>query len=66
MTSDLEIHTQSQAAEMLNISVRTLGRMVADGTGPRRVRVSERRVGYLRSDLEQWLKARTEAGETAD
>jgi hypothetical protein len=33
--------------------------MRSNGTGPRYVQLSPRRIGYRRSDVEAWLTART-------
>lgn len=44
-----------QVAETLNYDLRTLRRRWAEGKGPRRVRLSERRVGVLASDMEKYL-----------
>lgn len=50
-----------QTAALLGIHPRTVARMAEDGSGPPRIRVSEKRVAYLRSDLEQWLQSRRES-----
>ena len=50
-------------ASVLGISVATLRRLIADGVGPKVVRVSERRPGIRDSERERWLRERT-AGHT--
>lgn len=49
------ILSPQQAAETLNIDLRTLRRRWSEGKGPRRVRLSERRVGVRASDMEKYL-----------
>jgi predicted DNA-binding transcriptional regulator AlpA len=46
-------------ASVLRISVATLRRLIADGVGPKVVRVSERRHGIRDSERERWLSERT-------
>lgn len=52
--------TQSEAAEFLRLSPRTLERKRLDGTGPRFVKAG-RRVLYRRTDIEAWTEAHTYA-----
>lgn len=40
-----------------SISASTLWRMTTDGKFPRPLRVSERRIGWRRSDVASWLSA---------
>ena len=49
---------QSEAAELLRLSPRTLERKRLDGTGPRFVKAG-RRVLYRRADIEAWTEAHT-------
>ena len=51
--------TQSEAAELLRLSTRTLERMRIEGNGPRFVKAGGRRVIYRESDLEEWALSRT-------
>ena len=59
---------QSEAADFLRISERTLERWRVEGTGPRFRRFG-RRVVYAKSDLESWADGRcftsTSASEAA-
>jgi predicted DNA-binding transcriptional regulator AlpA len=52
--------TESQAARLLGISVRTLQawRVRGGGSGPRYVRISSRCVRYRVPDLEEWIETR--------
>lgn len=50
---------QSEAAELLRISERTLERMRLTGDGPPFMKVGARRVIYRQSDIESWLAERT-------
>lgn len=51
--------TEKQLSCWLGISLPTLQRLRSTGGGPRFVRLSERRIGYRRSVVEQWLDQRT-------
>jgi predicted DNA-binding transcriptional regulator AlpA len=51
--------TEKDLAAWLGISLPTLQRMRSNGSGPRFVRLSMRRVGYRKGDVEAWLAART-------
>lgn len=53
------ILTEKQLSGWLGISLPTLQRLRSSGAGPRFVRLSERRIGYRRSVVEQWLEGRT-------
>jgi predicted DNA-binding transcriptional regulator AlpA len=52
---------REQAATILGVSIETLKRLEARGKGPKRIRVSLKRVGYRLSDLRAWVEARTAA-----
>jgi predicted DNA-binding transcriptional regulator AlpA len=51
-----------EAAEHLNISLRTLCRLTPELGGPPRVRLTNNRVAYRVQDLDAWIAARLEAG----
>lgn len=53
--------TRQEAARALKISIPTLDRIHLAGTGPKRLRLSARRVGYRLSDLIAWMERETEA-----
>ena len=50
-----EILTQAETAKLLCISTKTLGRLNESGTGPKKLKISNRRVGYLRSTVEAYV-----------
>jgi predicted DNA-binding transcriptional regulator AlpA len=56
MTDDDEILSQPETAEMTDLSVRTLQRLGPEG--PRKLRLSTRRIGYRRGDVRTWLDRR--------
>jgi predicted DNA-binding transcriptional regulator AlpA len=58
MSTDNSVISLPETAARLGIHVRTLQRMLADGTGPAIVRLSPRRIGILESDLITWIAAR--------
>jgi predicted DNA-binding transcriptional regulator AlpA len=49
------VRSLRETAAMAGVSLATLRRRIADGTGPRVTRVSERRVGIRDRDREVWL-----------
>jgi predicted DNA-binding transcriptional regulator AlpA len=51
--------TLNEAAQASCLSIATLRRRLAEGAGPRVVRLSERRIGIRVRDLKAWLDART-------
>jgi predicted DNA-binding transcriptional regulator AlpA len=50
-----QLINEKTAAEILNISPDTLRRLGRRGEGPRRIKLSPRRVGYRIRDLGTWL-----------
>jgi len=50
---------EAAAAEMLNVSPRTLQRWRAEGGGPAFTRIGMRRVAYVTAEIERWASART-------
>lgn len=58
MNTNTTYYTQSEAADLLRVSPRTLERYRVAGTGPRFVKLG-RRVLYRASDLEAWAAANT-------
>jgi predicted DNA-binding transcriptional regulator AlpA len=53
------IISEEELAKWLDTSRPTLQRQRSDGSGPPFVQLSERRIGYRKSAIEQWLEART-------
>jgi predicted DNA-binding transcriptional regulator AlpA len=51
-----EILTERELSDWLGISQPTLARHRRDKTGPIFVRLSARRVGYIRASVEAWLR----------
>jgi len=47
------------AAKMLGVSEWTLQNWRTTGAGPPFVRIGERRIGYRRTDIDAWARART-------
>ena len=54
-----QLLNEKQVAAWLGISTPCLQRMRSNGSGPPFVQLSERRIGYRKSDVEQWLRTRT-------
>ena len=57
MIDDDEILSEPEAVDMADLSCRTLQRLNRAGKGPRKLRLSARRVGYRRGDMRAWLAA---------
>jgi predicted DNA-binding transcriptional regulator AlpA len=53
-----EIINEREVADWLGLSEATLFRHRRDGTGPKFIQLSARRVAYHRSAIEGWLKER--------
>jgi predicted DNA-binding transcriptional regulator AlpA len=47
-----------EASSHVGLSEMTLRRYRTEGTGPRFVRLGERRIGYRIADLDAWLESR--------
>ena len=58
-TSQNLVFTEVETAKMLSLSVQTLRRMRADGSGPGYVHLGVRRLGYRVAAIEAWLNSRT-------
>ena len=61
MSSDIlyPLLTEKELSAWLGLSLPNLQRMRSNGTGPRYVQLSARRLAYRKSDVEAWLSART-------
>lgn len=53
---DDAVLSKAEAARFIGVSKRALERLHAQGGGPRRVRMTPRRVGYQVGALREWLK----------
>jgi len=61
-----EIPTTDQAAAHLALGRSTLEKWRCTGTGPKFIKLGLRRVGYLKTDLEEWIAARPRRGSTSE
>jgi predicted DNA-binding transcriptional regulator AlpA len=59
--TDDRVLSLHEAAEVADLSLSTLRRRLADGSGPRVTRTSLRRLGVRVRDLRSWLDACAEA-----
>jgi predicted DNA-binding transcriptional regulator AlpA len=59
-TSKGEIIRPKELAKMLSLSIPTIYRMYNEGQLPPKVKISSHAVGWLRSDIEEWLLLRKE------
>ncbi len=51
--------TERVLSAWVGVSIPNLQRMRCNGTGPRYVQLSPRRIAYRKSDVKAWLTART-------
>lgn len=56
-TTHQEILSEREVSDWLGVSEPTLFRHRRNGTGPKFIRLSERRIGYRRNSVEEWLRA---------
>jgi predicted DNA-binding transcriptional regulator AlpA len=61
----MQILSRRTAAQLADIDERTLDRMHAKGTGPKRIQITQRRVGYEQTAFEKWLRSRAYASQAA-
>jgi prophage regulatory protein len=54
----------SELVSLVTYSLAHIRRLEEAGTFPRRIRIGANRVGWLRSEIEQWLKERIEGRST--
>jgi predicted DNA-binding transcriptional regulator AlpA len=54
-----QLLNEKQVAAWIGISLPSLQRMRAGGSGPPFVQLSRRRIGYKKSSIEDWLQSRT-------
>ncbi|MGR5341797.1 helix-turn-helix transcriptional regulator [Vibrio astriarenae] len=57
---------EKERAAMTGISRTTVWRMEKAGTFPKRVKLSERLIGYLLSDVTDWMECRASGQEWSD
>lgn len=57
-TANHEILSEREVSNWLGVSEPTLFRHRRDGTGPKFIQLSERRIAYRRNAIEEWLRAR--------
>jgi predicted DNA-binding transcriptional regulator AlpA len=57
-TSNQDILSEREVSNWLGVSEPTLFRHRRDGTGPKFIQLSTRRIAYRREAIEEWLKAR--------
>ena len=53
-----KVRSQRETAQLLNVSVTTLQRMEARGEAPKRIKISDRRIGYTDSAIHEFLISR--------
>jgi predicted DNA-binding transcriptional regulator AlpA len=61
-----EVLTAPQAADFLKLSVSTINKLRTYGGGPKFIKLGSRRIGYLKSDLLEWLQSCSRCASTSD
>ena len=61
-----EILNTHQAAALLALGRSTLEKWRCTGAGPKFIKLGLRRVGYHKSDLEEWIAARPRRASTSE
>lgn len=61
----MKIIRMGELSHMLGVSKTTLWRMEKRGELPQRIKISRRVVGWLESDIKEWLKNRPTAASEA-
>ena len=56
---------ENAAANLLGMSARTMQRMRLDGGGPPYVQLTDRRIGYTETALQDWIRERTVTSTSA-
>jgi predicted DNA-binding transcriptional regulator AlpA len=56
----VRVLTRPEAVKALGVSIRTWERLEAAGDAPPKVRLSQGRIGYRLSDIQNWLDRRCE------
>ena len=59
------ILTHTETAKLMRLSIRSLDRLCEVGLAPPRIKLSNRRYGYWKSDVLAWLHARTSPAKRA-
>ena len=57
--NQMAVLTERETADWARLSIVTMRRMRWAGSGPRFVKLSEKRIGYRVADIIEWLDART-------
>ena len=57
--------SEIEAAQLLNLAPRTLQAMRLEGSGPRFVQLTERRIGYSVGELHAWVERRSVGSTSA-
>jgi len=55
-----EVYTARDLREVVGLGRTTIWRLEKDGRFPKRRQLSDRRVGWLRKDVEEWAENRAE------
>ena len=62
----MEILRRPQVLKKVGFSRQTLYRRIAEGSFPRPVRIGRQAVGWLKTEVEEWIASRPRAGRELD
>ena len=60
------VHKSTVASRYIGVSDSLLKKMRMNGEGPRWIVLSDNRIGYLQSDLDDWINSRPKMPATAE
>ncbi len=66
MLVEPKVVSERDAADMLSLSLRGLQNLRARGEGPKFIRLSPRRLGYLTTDIFEWITSRARGSNAED
>ena len=51
--------TMKEVSDLLGISISTINRLIKKGEFPQKVKISPRRIVFMRTDIEDWIINKT-------
>ena len=57
-TQNSPLFTIQEVSEFLGISISTINRLVKEGDFPSKIKLSPRRIVFLRSEIDEWVKSK--------
>ena len=57
-TQNSPFFTIQEVSEFLGISISTINRLVKEGDFPPKVKITTRRIVFMKNDIEDWIKSK--------